>query len=470
MNLLAAKLYDPAVAATKATSALLAMTAFDTTNLRLAVTVPAHGMVRFRLVATVTGATTMPVIYLGVMNGSTVVGRCSPTDYPGTASAATQTVPAMVDFIATGLTPGATNFDAAYGVEVLVAATNIRYGGPNNATTNDAWGAFQFEAWDPQSQTANTTLAVDAGGRVDVSKVAGTTQTARDLGAQLDAAVTTRMASYTQPTGFLAATFPTSVASPTNITAGTITTVTNLTNAATAGDLTATMKASVTTAATAATPTAAAVTGAVGSVTGNVGGNVVGTVASVVGSVGSVAGLTASRLDVAVSTLATAANLATATGYIDTEVAAIKTVTDKLDTAVELDGAVYRFTTNALEQAPVGGGGSGLDAAGVRAAIGLASANLDTQLAKLDTIDDFLDTEVAAIKAKTDNLPASPASSGDVTTVGSAVTAVQSDVTAVKTQTDKLAFTVPNQLDVNLTSVKGAAVTGAGTEGDPWGP
>lgn len=85
-------------------------------------------------------------------------------------------------------------------------------------------------------------------------------------------------------------TFPTSVASPTNITAGTITTVTNLTNAPTNGDLTATMKASVTTAATAATPTAAAVTGAVGSVTGNVGGNVVGSVGSVTGAVGSVTG------------------------------------------------------------------------------------------------------------------------------------------------------------------------------------
>lgn len=48
--------------------------------------------------------------------------------------------------------------------------------------------------------------------------------------ANLDAAVTSRMASYTQPTGFLAATFPGTVASPTNITAGTITTVTNLTN------------------------------------------------------------------------------------------------------------------------------------------------------------------------------------------------------------------------------------------------
>jgi hypothetical protein len=42
-------------------------------------------------------------------------------------------------------------------------------------------------------------------------------------------------------------TLPSSVASPTNITAGTITTVTNLTNAPTAGDFTATMKASINT-------------------------------------------------------------------------------------------------------------------------------------------------------------------------------------------------------------------------------
>jgi hypothetical protein len=91
----------------------------------------------------------------------------------------------------------------------------------------------------------------------------------------------------------------TGFATPTNITAGTITTVTNLTNAPTNGDLTATMKSSVTVAATAATPTAAAVTGAVGSVTGAVGsvtGNVGG---NVVGSVGSVSGDTKQTADVA---------------------------------------------------------------------------------------------------------------------------------------------------------------------------
>lgn len=46
----------------------------------------------------------------------------------------------------------------------------------------------------------------------------------------LDAAITSRMATYTQPTGFLAATFPTgTIANTTNITAGTITTATNVT-------------------------------------------------------------------------------------------------------------------------------------------------------------------------------------------------------------------------------------------------
>lgn len=76
-------------------------------------------------------------------------------------------------------------------------------------------------------------------------------------------------------------TLPGTIASPTNITAGVITTVTNLTNAPTAGDLTATMKTSVGTAVAAS---------AVASVTGNVGGNVTGTVGSVVGAVGSVTG------------------------------------------------------------------------------------------------------------------------------------------------------------------------------------
>ena len=88
-----------------------------------------------------------------------------------------------------GLSPGPLNVDAAYGVETLVASTGIKYGGPNNTTANDAFGGFAFEAWDPQPITANATLAVDSNGRVDVSKVSGTAQTAGDIIARLPAAL-----------------------------------------------------------------------------------------------------------------------------------------------------------------------------------------------------------------------------------------------------------------------------------------
>jgi hypothetical protein len=40
---------------------------------------------------------------------------------------------------------------------------------------------------------------------------------------------------------------------------------------------------------------------------------------------------------------------------------AIKLIDDKLNTAMEVDGPVYRFTTNALEMAPTGGGGTVID-------------------------------------------------------------------------------------------------------------
>lgn len=47
------------------------------------------------------------------------------------------------------------------------------------------------------------------------------------------------------------------------------------------------------------------------------------------------------------------------------------------------------------------------------------ASSFTTVNTKLDTIDDFLDTEIAAIKAKTDNLPATPAATGDAMTLTS---------------------------------------------------
>jgi hypothetical protein len=78
--------------------------------------------------------------------------------------------------------------------------------------------------------TGNTPQTGDAYARIGAAG-AGLTALGDTRVANLDAAVSSRMATYTQPTGFLAATFPSgTVANTTNITAGTITTATNLTN------------------------------------------------------------------------------------------------------------------------------------------------------------------------------------------------------------------------------------------------
>ena len=60
--------------------------------------------------------------------------------------------------------------------------------------------------------------------------------------------------------------------------------------------------------------------------------------------------------DIAASFAVVNTRLDTIDDFVDTEVGAIKVVTDKLDTTLELDGAFYRFTANALEEAPTGGG------------------------------------------------------------------------------------------------------------------
>jgi hypothetical protein len=60
----------------------------------------------------------------------------------------------------------------------------------------------------------------------------------------------------------------------------------------------------------------------------------------------------------------------------------------------------------------------------------LASANLDTQLA---TIAGYIDTEVAAIKAKTDNLPASPAAVSDIPTAAANAAALMDLSNGVET-------------------------------------
>jgi hypothetical protein len=119
------------------------------------------------------------------------------------------------------------------------------------------------------------------------------------------------------------------------------------------------------------------------------------------------------------SGLATAANLATVAGYLDTEIAAILADTSELQTDWA-DGG------------------------------------------RLDLILD-----ARASQSSVDDLP----TNAELTTaLGTADDAVLAQVALVKAKTDSLTFTVAGQVDANIESVNGTTVTGAGTEGDPWGP
>ena len=137
----------------------------------------------------------------------------------------------------------------------------------------------------------------------------------------------------------------------------------------------------------------------------------------------------------ALSSLATASSVST----VDTVVDAIKVTTDKLDDTLELDGSDYRFTTNALEQAPTGGGSAPTEAeiytyftASSREDLFKADVSSLATAASLTTVD----TVVDGIKAVTDNLPNSGALT-DLATAA-ALTTVDTVVDAIKVTTDKL--------------------------------
>jgi hypothetical protein len=185
------------------------------------------------------------------------------------------------------------------------------------------------------------------------------------IGNRIDAAITSRMATYTQPTGFLAATFPTTVASTTNITSATGITLAAVTHTG-ATIPTVTTVGSVSGSVGSVTGAVGSVTGAVGSVTGNVGGDVSGKVlgggvssitgdgvraASVTGAVGSVTG--------AVTVGTVNANAINAAAIASSAITAAKFATDAIDANAVATSAVTEIQS----------GLSTLTAAGVENAV-----------------------------------------------------------------------------------------------------
>lgn len=310
--------------------------------------------------------------------------------------------------------------------------------------------------------TSGRSMVVDASGLVDANAVkvgptgSGTAQTARDIGLSVLLAAGQKVDVDTIKTNPVVnggtVTFPTNatLASTTNITAGTITTVTTVTNQltaaaiatgvwqdATAGDFTTANSIGKALYIANIAPGAAgghfiAGTNAATTITGSLTTTFTG---NLTGSVASVTGLTAS------------------------DVGAIKTQTDKLTFTVanQLDVNVLDWKSSA---APAMTG----DAFARLGAPAGASVSADIAAAKVDT---------AAIKLKTDNLPSSPAATGDAMTLTAAYDAAKSAASAttaaaIKAKTDQLTFTVANQVDSNAESMNATTINGTGISGDLW--
>lgn len=118
--------------------------------------------------------------------------------------------------------------------------------------------------------------------------------------------------------------------------------------------------------------------------------------------------------------------------------------------------------------------------AGASMCADIAAVKVDTAAVKVQTdkltftVANQIDSNVLDWKSA----PA-PAMTGDAfarlgaptgASVSVDMAAVKSDSAAVKAKTDSLTFTVAGKTDTNITHVKGTAVTGSGTAGSPWGP
>lgn len=206
--------------------------------------------------------------------------------------------------------------------------------------------------------TSGRSMVVDANGLVDANTVkvgptgSGTAQTAGDIIGDTND-IQTRL-----PAALVSGRIDASV------------------GAMASGVLTATAIAAdaITDAKVASDVTIASVTGAVGSVTGNVGGNVTGSVGSVVGNVGgNVVG-----------------SVASVTAGVTLAASAVQAIWDALTSALTTVGSIGKLLVdniNATISSRLASASytAPLDAAGTRTAIGLASANLDTQLDALPT-------------------------------------------------------------------------------------
>lgn len=182
-----------------------------------------------------------------------------------------------------------------------------------------------------------------------------------------------------------------------------------------------------------------------------------------------------------------------ASNNLDTQLAALPTASENADAVWEEAIADHSGTSGSTAESLSAAGSAGdpwttalPGAYGAGSAGNIVGNNLNATIssrasqASLDTLDDYVDTEIAAIKAKTDNLPSDPADSSDIaasfstvnntlstiaayidTEVAAILAAVDTEIAAIKAKTDNLPASPAATGDIpSTTAIKTAIFAG----------
>jgi hypothetical protein len=235
--------------------------------------------------------------------------------------------------------------------------------------------------------------------------------------------------------------------------------------------------------------------GAVASVTGNVGGNVVGSVGSVAGlTAADVAAIKAKTDNLPASPAAVGSAMTLTVAYDAAKTAASQTSVDDLPTNTELATALAGADDATLAAIAAL---NNLSAAQVNAEVDTALADVGLTTTITGRIDAAITSRlasagytapdnalIAAIDAKTTNLPSDPADQSLVIAATTAIygrigapagASIAADIAGVSTGSGPTATEIADEvqartLNADIKKVNGVTVAGLGTSGSPWGP
>ena len=164
---------------------------------------------------------------------------------------------------------------------------------------------------------------------------------------------------------------------------------------------------------------------------------------------------------------------------------ALETAADVADAVWDEDLTGHTTTDTAGDLLTTASEAAGLDAAGVRTALGMSSANLDTQLSGIQSDTNDIQTRIpaalvsgrmdASVGAMASNVMTAAAAAADLTTelqsglaTASALATVDTVVDAIKAKTDSLTFTSSGKVDSTVLRVGTTDLTEGGTGGQGY--